>query len=117
MLRTIEPAVAPAWFRYPKEFLRLIQQNIVDLTPWYLMDRDQVMSRMEGLRLRYPQRELVPFARRDDNDDLACWEKGRGESVLVIHDFASAGHEDRARFGDFWSWFRSAIEDMIAFEP
>ena len=117
MLRLLEPSTAPAWFRYPGQFLRVVAQNLVDLTPWYLMDHDQVLTRMEGLRLRYPGRDLVPFARRDDNDDVACWEKGRGETVVVIHDFASRGHEEHRAFPDFWSWFRGAIEEMIEFEP
>ena len=113
----LESSSAPSWFHHPKAFLRVVEQNLVDLRPWYLMDHDQVVTRMQGLRLRYPGRELVPFARRDDNDDVACWEKDRGEAVVVIHDFASAGHEERRVLPDFWSWFRGAVEDMIEFEP
>lgn len=94
-----------------------MDQNLVDLSPWYLMDHAQVLMRMQGLRVRYPERQLVPFARRDDTDDLACWEKDRGETVVVIHDFASPGHEERRVFPDFWSWFRVAVEEMIEFEP
>ena len=117
MLKILDTNSAPAWFQYPKDFLRVVDQNLVDLTPWYLLDRDQVLTRMEGLRQRYPKLELLPFARRDDSDDLACWEKNGGEKVFVIHDFASLGHEQRKILPDFWSWFRTAIDDMIEFEP
>jgi len=46
---------------------------------------------MRGLQERYPGRMLVAFARREDNDDVACWEAGGGGKVIVIHDFASDG--------------------------
>jgi hypothetical protein len=39
----------------------------------------------------------MPFARRHDNDDVACFvthdpEQEAGQ-VIIIHDFASPGHE------------------------
>lgn len=117
MLDLLDPASAPPWFRYPKSFLRVVEQNLVDLTPWYLMERSEVLNRVKGLHERYPARQLVPFARRDDNDDIACWEKDEGEKVFVLHDFAAPGYEQRTVFPDFWSWFRAAIDEMIDFEP
>jgi hypothetical protein len=57
---------------------------------------------------------LVPFARREDNDDVACWEP-MSPRVVVIHDFASPGFEDRGGFADFNGWLRQAVEDLIAF--
>src|SRR5512142_2968684 len=103
-----KPDELPPWFTYPDEFLRAVRQCLVDLTPWHVMERDAVLARMEGLRHRYTERELVPFARRQDNDDVACWERDRMAAVVVIHDFSSAGSETRAVYGDLWSWFRVA---------
>lgn len=56
---------------------------------------------------------VIPFARRDDNDDIACFEVGKGKSVQIIHDFASEGFEQRKEQGCFWDWFRDAIDKMI----
>ena len=39
--------------------------NLVDLDLWYLMTKEQVEIRIIGLKNRYPERQLVPFARRD----------------------------------------------------
>lgn len=116
MFRPLDEASAPSWFRHSRDFLRVVDQGLVELTPWYLMEHAQVLDRVEGLKVRYPDRELVPFARRDDNDDLACWERDR-VGVVMIHDFASPGFEDRRAYGGFWDWFRAAVEDMIEFEP
>ena len=83
------------------------------ITPWHLLEAEQARVDLRGLRERYPSRELFPFARRQDNDDVACWAQGTGERVFVIHDFASPGWENEGNFDDVWSWFRAAIEETI----
>jgi choline dehydrogenase-like flavoprotein len=65
---------------------------------------------------RYSSRDLFPFAYRQDNDDVACWSKGSGEKVFVIHDFASPSWEDEDAFDDVWAWFKSAIEETISWD-
>jgi hypothetical protein len=108
----------PEWFSYPEEFNRITRQSLVDLTPWYILSNDQLKKKFEGLGERFPSLHLVPFAKRDDNDDVACWCKAGGNvEVIVIHDFASAGFEVVQSYGSFWAWFKAAIEDMIEFEP
>ncbi len=99
----------------PDALLRIVGQNLVDLTPWHVMPRDVALKRLRGLRQRY-SKKYVPFARRQDNDDLACLDPTRPGEVVIVHDFASEGTESRGQFDTFWHWFRSAIEDMILFE-
>jgi hypothetical protein len=103
-------------FTYPKAFLKTVELNLVDFDIWYIMDGEQVKLRIDGLRKRYPKRMLVPFARREDNDDVACFEMGKGRKVFVIHDYASEGWERRKEFSDFWSWLEDTIKDMIVYE-
>jgi len=81
----------PTGFTYPGAFLRAVGRGLTDLGPWWVLRGDQLRSRMRGLQERYPGRMLVAFARREDNDDVACWEAGGGGKVIVIHDFASDG--------------------------
>ena len=106
----------PEWFSYPKEYLRAVEQNLIDLTPRYLIDRDCVQTRMNGLKERYPLKEYVPFALRDDKDDIACWERGKPGRVVIVHDFAGPGFEERHDHNQSWTWFRSAIEETIVWE-
>lgn len=103
-------------FAYPKAFLKAVELNLIDFDIWYIMDEKQVMLRVKGLRKRYIERRLIPFARRADNDDVACFEIGRGDRVYVIHDYASEGWENRKELADFWSWVEGAVKDMIAFQ-
>ncbi|WP_301130555.1 hypothetical protein [Streptomyces cacaoi] len=102
----------PDGFAYPPEFLRVVELGLTDLEPWWIFDGQQLRTRMSGLKSRYPERNLVPFARREDNDDVACWDITEG-NVAVIHDFSSSGRELRQRYPDFNAWLRQAIEDLI----
>jgi hypothetical protein len=61
-----------------------------------------------------PQRVLVPFAKRQDNDDVACWDVPTGK-VAVIHDSADPGWEARGEFSGFYAWLRQALDDLIEF--
>lgn len=117
MLELLPPELLPRGFTYPREFLRIVEQGIVDLSPWHLLGGDRARIRREGLQQRYPDKNLVPFARRQDNDDVACWEGQNTQQIVIIHDYASPGWENARKFPSFWDWFRVAVEDMIAFEP
>lgn len=100
-------------YDYPREFLKIADLNLVNFDFWYLMPEEQMEWRITGLKNRYPERKLIPFARRDDCDDIACFEVGKGNKVQIIHDFASAGYEQRKEYDCFWDWFKDAIEEMI----
>jgi hypothetical protein len=105
----------PGGFEYPREFIRVVELGLTNLEPWWIVQGKLLRDRFVGLRERYPDRLLVPFAVRQDNDDVACWDIGLG-NVAVVHDFASPGWERRDEFPRFRDWLRQAFEDMIAFE-
>lgn len=100
-------------FKYPTSYLKILALNLVDFEFWYFMSEEQIEIRIKGLMKRYPNRKLIPFARRDDCDDIACFELGKKDAVQIIHDFASSGYEQKKEYKDFWSWFRHAIDEMI----
>lgn len=99
----------------PAGLLKVVEQDLVDLSPWHILPRDQALARLEGLRTRY-KTPYVPFARRQDNDDLAVLLPNAPDRVVIVHDFASEGWEVRTEYETFWDWFRAAVEEMIAFE-
>jgi hypothetical protein len=73
------------------------------------------VNRLASMRKRYGTK-YVPFAHRQDNDDVACLDPAFPGQIVVVHDFASEGTERRASYGTFWDWFRAAVEDMILFD-
>lgn len=114
-IETLESRLEIDGFQYSKSFIKAIELNLLDFDLWYIIDEERVLNRLKGLKERYPNRELIPFARRDDNDDIACFEIGKGEKVQIIHDFASSGYEQRKEYNDFWAWLEDAIKEMIEF--
>lgn len=105
----------PRNFEFPEEFTRIVNLNLTNIEPWYILESNQLEDKMDGLKKRYPARALIPFARRTDNDDVACFEVGKLPQILVIHDFASTGWEQHEVYDTFWDWLRKAIDDMINF--
>lgn len=105
----------PDGFDYPEEYLRIVRLNLENLEPWYLLPPERASTIMAGLGERYGSRILIPFAKRDDNDDVSCFEVRGRFPIVIIHDFSSRGTETRKGFESFWDWFRYAIEEMMAF--
>ena len=71
---------------------------------------------MKGLVERYPGQRLVPFAKREDKDDLAVFDAQRPSKVVVLHDFASDAWERRREYESFYAWLRKAVDDMIEYD-
>jgi hypothetical protein len=113
--QVFEPGDLDVPVKLPEGLARLVRQNLVDLTPWHVLPRDLAVKRLRSMRQRY-SRKYVPFAYRQDNDDVACVDPSKPEEIVIVHDFASEGTEVRKRFDTFWDWFRAAVEDMVLFE-
>ncbi|WP_416777123.1 hypothetical protein ACNFJN_01210 [Xenorhabdus budapestensis] len=106
----------PEWFSYPHQFTRIIEQNLLDFDPWIILEGERLRVRYDGLKKRYPNRDIIPFARREDNDDVACWDKDNPDQVVIIHDFSSEGYENVGKFESFWDWLRAALEATIEYD-
>ena len=106
----------PEWFEYPSQFIRVVELGLTNLEPWHVLDGEEISLLLDGLRKRYTTRMLIPFARRIDDDDVACWDIDRAGKVSIIHDFASPGWEQQAEFDDFYAWLRQAVEDLIEYD-
>jgi hypothetical protein len=106
----------PEWFEYPPVFVTIVNQGLIDFHPWHMLHREKAILRLNGLGQRFPELEILPFAIRTDSDFVACFERGHGNGVTVLKDFAQPRTSIR-RFASFHEWVRSAIEDMLSFEP
>lgn len=85
-------------FDYINKVKKLYFKEQIDLGVWYFMSDESMYDRFKELQKRYPRRTLYPFAKRDDNDDIACFENIGTETVHIIHDFASEGWEQKKTF-------------------
>lgn len=114
MIELISLGDLPDDFSYPRGFIRILELGVTDLEPWSFLDGKELRIVYSGLRQRYPDQGYVPFATRQDNDDVACWSHAPPE-VIVVHDRASPGWERRGRkpHPNFHAWLRAAVEDCI----
>jgi hypothetical protein len=103
-------------FDYPQEFLSIVERQLIDLNPWSILVGEHLLDKFHGIKKRYPNNDVVPFARRWDNDDVACFNLADNKNIIIIHDYGDSNWTNRPVFDSFWDWFRKAIEDLIEFE-
>jgi hypothetical protein len=96
----------PSWLTYPAELADLVSAGRVKLTPWHICKIDAVRWDLIHLKNRLG-RDLVPFAHRQDREDLACFEKGRGQEILIIHDNTDPGWENEGSYPSFHDWLQA----------
>lgn len=101
-------------FEYPQGYYDLLDLNLTDFDFWYFFREEFLDIRTSGLKERFPERKLVPFARRGDNDNIACFEAGKGEKVFIVHDFASPGWERRREYDNIWLWLKDAVGELVS---
>lgn len=103
-------------FKYPKQFVRIVNQNLIDLDPWVILTELPLVEKLEGLKKRYPNRKLIPFARSWSNDDAACWDLDNDCKIQIIHDYADPGWENCKVYNTFEDWFISVINEMLEYD-
>lgn len=106
--------IIPEEFVYPSLYSSAFSIEPERIEPWHFYHSEETLNfHYNGLKERYPERILVPFARRGDNDDVACFDGADNSGdprVIIIHDFASPGWENRGEFKDFLEWLEFAKE-------
>lgn len=100
-------------FEYPAGLEKIVDLGLTDLDTWFIMDAPFAERYCASINQRYPERALIPFAKRSDNDDVACFEIGKPGKVEIIHDFADPGWEQRSEHPNFWDWFKNAIDELV----
>lgn len=106
----LENKIIPNGFKYSDSYVKYVGNDFPDFDPWDFYG-DDLRFAFDGLKDRYPSRIVVPFARRNDNDDIACFDASVPSDdpiVVIIHDFASPGWEDRGELENFDAWVKLA---------
>lgn len=112
MPNLLTAAELPEGFTYPHGLVRTVDLGLLDLDPWWILEGALLRTLNGGIQGLYPLRRLIVFAKRQDNDDVACFDLDTGK-VAIVHAFASPGWERRGEFADFRAWLHQAIDDMI----
>lgn len=100
---------------YPDALERLIALNLINFDLWYLMKREQAEDMIHKFKSREKEYKYIPFARRGDNEDVACFDYMNREKVVIFKQCDYLGYHPYKTYNSVWDWFRDAIELMIAF--
>lgn len=105
----------------PKGYKWFIEKKLVgfdaftQLQPWYFTPSEEMFWATESWpNVQVINEKLLVFARRQDNDDLACFSVREGEivGVVVIQGWVGNGFEVLEKFEDFWKWVKFVIDDI-----
>lgn len=107
----------PEGFRYPASFVRTVSSVPAPyFAPWWFLAEHPDLSRewLEMVREEYPSRVLIPFAKYDVYDDIACFDGTdcSGDPIVhFVHFAASPGWEGRGNVPNFDAWLEVAKRD------
>jgi hypothetical protein len=110
----------------PLELRWLLAHGLIRLTPWYFLESGD--ERRGLLRAEYKkevrggsqrERDVLPFAVRQDRDDVAGFvvEGGAVTTAIVTVHLTWAGRPERegypriVRHCNIWEWMKSVIDD------
>ncbi len=116
MIELLDINDLPEWFTYPDDFLEKVRDGVIDIGPWQFLHGTWLQVRYAGIKKRFPDRSLIPFARRLDNDDIACRDQNQPTVICIVHDFCAPGWERREEFPSFHAWLLAAQEEAKDFD-
>ena len=104
----------PSSFRYPDELVHIAKTgSYPPIYPWWFVDADSETGRLFYEIRQSSQRNLVPFAKVDDDRDaIACFDGDNLNGNPGVFLLVSDEDWDRLQsFADFNSWLAAAVED------
>lgn len=110
--RLFESAYIRKGFKFPSDYLNFLKSyDLEGEDIWWFIGGDDNSNPdfwFRTLTEQYPYRCLIPFAKLDGYDDIACFD-GESEDgspqVFMIHSFASPGWELRGTWPTFSAWY------------
>ncbi len=84
------------------------------LAPWEMLEEAEIAVQTARVQAHLPGQTLVAFAKRQDTDAVACFDKGpdgTGKAVLVLEQLEAPDGAAERRYPGFSAWFDAALAD------
>jgi hypothetical protein len=111
----------PEGFRYPAAFLQMMSQpELPDYGPWWFFAAQprEMQEWFEMARVDYPSHLLIPFAKYDTYEDVACFDgtDHSGDPSIYIAHFEAESPDPEAvphftKLPNFGAWIEEATRD------
>jgi hypothetical protein len=107
-------------FEIPIGYKWLIDHGLIgfsantSLQPWHYLPSRHVFDLNERWPSGPSNTRLVAFAKRQDSDDLACFDvvERKAGCVVLVHGWTSEGYQVERRYQTFWDWLKSVVDDI-----
>ena len=106
----------------PPEYVWLVQHRTLgfdaftQFEPWHFCRAEEILPLSERWPSAGLKRELIPFARQQGSDDIACFEFARGRVVRICHIHYQLGSpvyvEIHKEYSTIWDWLSAALGDV-----
>ena len=112
----VPPDQLPENLNLPAAYTAMIASSVLpEMMPlWFLAENERLsLFWHRSLKEQYPTRSLIPFAKWDPSDDLACFDgsdTSGDPAVELIHAYTTAGWEARGRLPNFQAWLDEAAD-------
>lgn len=104
------------------EYFWVVERGLVgwepftQLQPWFFIRDDKMFDATEVWPSGREESPLIAFARRQDCDDIACFDftAGNNLKVVLIEGWSGGGNAYNVigEYPTFWEWLKSAIDDV-----
>lgn len=84
------------------------------LEPWYFLPDGEIFDVTQKWPSGRDESPLIAFARRQDCDDIACFDFSLGNSlkVVLIEGWSAGAYSVITEYTTFWEWMKSVIDDI-----
>lgn len=106
--------------RAPIGYTWLVERNLASfeafgpLQPWFLLSDELAFDATERWPSVAPEHRMIVFARRQDNDDLACFMTRQRQvvGVALAHGWTATGFQVLKTHPSIWEWLKDVIDDI-----
>lgn len=105
---------------FPKGYLWAVRHSwagyteFTALQPWYFLEETKRFIATDKWPNSSFSGKLIAFARRQDNDEIACFvvESNKVVQIIVINGWTSMGYDVLQTYSSFWEWMKIVIDDI-----
>jgi len=105
---------------FPSSYSWIVDRHLVgfapftQLQPWFFIEKKSQFYLMDRFQ-NYSELNGIAFARRQDNDLLACYQITTAQplkKIVVVNGWTASGFDVVCEHASIWDWLKSSIDDV-----